>query len=218
MPSAKWPATQTKRKKLRGYCDTAENIGFIIKYLKGRNLCSCFTNAYEMLRQFNFAPWINTYSTNQNKLKRVDTILYHVRKHQILAHKGGFLTLQWLPFAMLKMYSVTVSRTLFWDAEKLKNTINWIHTFHFCPAAMDKKTSNPDHDLSGRVSNNQTVCFTNEALCVCMLLSYRRAGPVCPVQGIWNIVTFLRKEKETFCKVQTPFAWWKIIVTAIIMF
>ena len=28
---------------------------------------------------------------------------------------------------------------------------------------------------------------------------------------VWNMVTFLRKEKETFCKVQTPFfAPWKM--------
>lgn len=111
---------------------------------------------------------------------------------------------------MLKIHIGTVKWKVILGYRKLKNTTNWIHTFHFCSAATDKKTRNPDHDWSGRVSYNRTVCFTNEALCVCMLLSYRTAGPASPAQGSWNMVTFLRKEKETFCKVQTPFAWWKM--------
>lgn len=46
------------------------------------------------------------------------------------------------------------TQKLFWDAEKLKNKMNEIHTFRFCPSAMDKETRNVDHDLSGRVSYN----------------------------------------------------------------
>lgn len=43
-----------------------------------------------------------------------------------------------------------------------------------------------------------------------MLLSYRTAGLVSPVLGCWNMVTFLRKEKETFWIMQTPFTRWKM--------
>lgn len=39
-----------------------------------------------------------------------------------------------------------------------------------------------------------------------------------PVQGSWNMFTFLCKEKKQFAKCRPPFAWWKIAATAIIMF
>lgn len=47
-------------------------------------------------------------------------------------------------------------------------------------------------------------------LCVfacCSATEQQGQRVLCKAVGIWS---FLRKEKETFCKVQTPFAWWKM--------
>lgn len=68
------------------------------------------------------------------------------------------------------------------------------------------------------------VSASQMALCVFACCSATEQKGQCVLcTGTRNMVTFyflffLRKEKETFCKVQTPFSWWKIVATAIIMF